>query len=91
MGETCGAVTSALMIIGLKHGRFRQEDKDAQKKTYELTGRFIEKFKSRQRGGSILCRDLLGMDIKAPGAVKIAKEICPKYIKDAVEILEEMI
>lgn len=88
MGETCGAVTGALMAIGLKYGKFTQEDKDAQKRTYELSGQFVEKFKSSHGGGSILCRDLLGMDIKAPGAVKIAKEICPRYIKDAVEILE---
>ena len=41
MGETCGAVTASLMVIGLKHGKTRAEDDDAREKTYELTNEFV--------------------------------------------------
>jgi C_GCAxxG_C_C family probable redox protein len=35
-GSTCGAVTGALLVIGLKHGRVRPEDLAAKEKTYAL-------------------------------------------------------
>ena len=36
MAETCGAVTAAFMVIGLKFGQAHAENKDAKAKTYEL-------------------------------------------------------
>ena len=38
MAETCGAVTGALMVIGLKHGKARPDDNDARDRTYALAG-----------------------------------------------------
>jgi len=87
-GETCGAVTGAFMIIGLKYGATDAENKKARLKVRKLVGKFIEKFKSRN--DSILCRELLGSDIRSSGSGKIAKEKCPKYVKDAIELIEEL-
>lgn len=91
-GETCGAVTGALMIISLKHGATDVNNSAAKEKTYNLAGKFIKKFEARNN--SAMCRDLLGFDISDnsyPDKNKIISEKCPKYIKDAAGIIEEML
>jgi C_GCAxxG_C_C family probable redox protein len=95
LGESCGAVTGALMVIGLKQGATVAGDKESQDKTYGLIGQFLEKFKARH--GSILCRELLGYDISTPEgrqAVKdkgLNKKLCPGFVRDSAEILEELL
>jgi len=95
MGDTCGAVTSAMMVIGLKHGRTRVEDEDARERAYGLVHEFITRFKARN--GSIVCRDLLGCDPGSPEGQAFLKEtgrhksVCPKLIRDTAEILEDIL
>jgi C_GCAxxG_C_C family probable redox protein len=92
MGETCGSVTGAFMVIGLKYGRTSVDDDEAKTKTYKLVKEFTEKFKARN--GTIICRELLGCDIGTPEGQRIAKEkmlvstLCPDFVRDAAEILE---
>ncbi len=94
-GEVCGAVAGAVMVIGLKHGMTEIGNSDAAIKTYDLAARFIEKFKERNK--YIRCKELLGYDISKPQGIKIAqkmqlaKELCPGFVRDAAEILEEII
>ncbi len=95
MGETCGAVTGAIMVIGLEHGRTVVEDRDAHRKTNSLVNDFIRVFKSRN--GSIVCRELLGCDISTPEGLNSVREkklfttVCPKYVRDAAEIVEKIL
>ena len=95
MGETCGAVTGAFMVIGLKYGKMKADDDEARRKTYALTREFAEKFKARN--GTIICRELLGCDIGTPDGQRIAKEkqlfsnVCPGFVRNAVNILEEIL
>ncbi len=95
MAETCGAVTGAYMVIGLKYGRSDILDLLAKEKTYKFVREFSEKFKSRN--GSVVCKELLGVDISTTEGMKVAKQknihdtCCPKFVKDAVEIIEEML
>lgn len=42
MGETCGAVTGALMVIGLCYGKVKPEDDEAKESTYRFVNRFVE-------------------------------------------------
>lgn len=56
-GEVCGAVTGALMVLGLREGQYVADDLDAKKKSAELTSRFMEEYYSRK--GALLCRELL--------------------------------
>jgi C_GCAxxG_C_C family probable redox protein len=93
MGETCGAVTGAIMIIGLIYGKSRL-DKNAKAKTYELTRKFVKKFKARNN--SIICRELIGIDISSNSELnsnvnEIIKVKCPAYVQNAAEIIEEII
>jgi C_GCAxxG_C_C family probable redox protein len=95
LGETCGAVTGALMVIGLKYGKEKSDDNVAKEKTYKFAREFINKFKSLN--GSIKCKELLNCDISTPEGMKVAKEknlfttICPKLVRDSAEILEKLL
>ncbi|MCP4396891.1 MAG: C_GCAxxG_C_C family protein [bacterium] len=94
MGDTCGAVTGAYMALGLKYGP-TEADPEAKAKMYEYIREFAEKFKARNE--SLECRGLLGLDISIPEerdkihAEKLTAKVCPKFIQDAAEILEEML
>ncbi len=96
MGETCGAVTGALMAIGLKYGQTVGEDKAAKEKSYELARQFAERFNARNRG-CLTCRELLGADISTPEGLQKLREkqafttMCPKFVRDAAEIVEELL
>ena len=95
MGETCGAVTGALMAIGLKYGMTQAKDEAARDKTYKLAQELATRFKERH--GSIVCRELLGYDLSLPEGRKAAYDkglfstLCPELVRDAVEILEQML
>jgi len=91
MGETCGAVTGAFMVIGLKYA----VDKNSKDKVYAVVKEFVDGFKARNR--SIVCKELLGYDMSTPEGMNAIKEkklvgtICPKLVKDAAEILEQIL
>ena len=93
-GETCGAVTGGLMVIGLKHGMTDPHDRQAKERSREQGRRFMEGFTALF--GSTKCRDLLGCE---PGtkegmeralALGLFKTLCPEFVGRAVELLEEM-
>jgi C_GCAxxG_C_C family probable redox protein len=94
MGETCGAVTGALMVLGLRHASVDCETPAGRKTVYDRTVEFVDRFKSRN--GSVVCRELLGCDISAPEGMRQAeqqnlfKTICVKMVQDAAAILENM-
>jgi C_GCAxxG_C_C family probable redox protein len=91
LGETCGAITGAVLVLGLRHG---SAEAAAKQKTAELVRKFVSRFK--QRHGSTNCRQLLGCDLSKPEefewAVKqgLLATRCPKLVRHAVEILEEL-
>ncbi len=95
MGGTCGAVSGAFMVLGLKYGNTTAENKEAKAKTYTKVEEYTNRFKARN--DSVTCRELLGCDLSTPEGMKEAKEkglfssICPKIVQDAVEIIEEML
>ena len=94
-GETCGAVTGALMVIGMKYGKVRVEDDQAKLKTYEVARRFMERFTDRH--GHLKCRDLLGYDLSTPEGRRAVAErrlhetLCVKLVQDAAGILEQVL
>jgi C_GCAxxG_C_C family probable redox protein len=95
LGQTCGAVTGAIMAIGLKYGKSKADDNKAKEKTYEISKRFADKFRARY--GSIECISLLGCDITTPEGMKEARDkkffttICAEYVGSASEILDEVL
>ena len=95
LGQTCGAVTGAVMVIGLNKGAISSEDKASKEETYACVKKFFARFSNQN--GSTLCRELLNCDLGKPEEYQLAKEqklfqtLCPKYVKSAVEILEEIL
>ena len=91
---TCGAVTGAVMVLGLKYSS-TEEGKQAKENTYRKVIEFANKFSVRN--STVKCQDLLGCDITTVEGIQIAREkglfssICPRLVQDAAEILEEML
>jgi C_GCAxxG_C_C family probable redox protein len=91
-GLTCGAVTGALMVIGLRHGSLDPQDKEAKEHVYELARRFMADFETEF--GSTSCPGLLGYYIgdleeraKAQAEGLFASR-CPLYVEGAARMLE---
>lgn len=95
LGESCGAVTGALMVIGLKHGKIKDDDDAARERTYELVHEFTTRFRARNE--SILCRELLGHDLATPEGMEAVADkqlftvLCPRFVRQAAEILEQIL
>jgi len=94
MGEVCGAVAGALMAIGLTAGFSTPADEEAKLATYQIVRDFANRF--RERNGSIICHELLGVRIDNPEGLQTAREQgliesrCAKYVRDAGEILADL-
>jgi C_GCAxxG_C_C family probable redox protein len=94
--EVCGAVSGAVMAIGLKHGQAREDDKAAKETTYRLSRELMDRFQAEF--GSCLCRELLpGIDLateagqqryKADGC---SEKICRPCVRFAVGVLEKIL
>jgi C_GCAxxG_C_C family probable redox protein len=95
LSETCGVVTASFMVIGLKYGRIQADDLAAKEKTAGLVREFVKRFKGRHRG--ITCKELLGHDISISEQHDTAEKKglfetkCPNFVKDAAEILEQIL
>ena len=94
-GETCGAISGALMAIGLEHGRVSIEDLESKRRCYDVGQEFLRRFKERE--GATACRDLLGYDLSKPGQEQAAREaglfasLCPRLTAVAVELAEQLL
>ncbi len=93
-GRICGAVTGAMMAIGLRHGPGVQADAAAKKDAYDRARELWRRFTDRQ--GSIECRDILGVDISTPeghaqaSAQGLFKTRCAAAVRDAAGIVKDM-
>lgn len=90
--ETCGAVSGAYLLIGLKFDKFSKEDEPAKEKTYAMVREFATLFEERNKTTN--CHKLLGIDLihgDRQTAVEQVKNICPKMVQDAAEIIEKLL
>ena len=94
-GDTCGAASGAVLVLGLLSGSLGLPDKEAKEKAYELTRDFLERFEGFN--GSARCDQLIGLDIGTPEGLQAARDsrvfttACPKLVRGAAEILEAVI
>jgi len=94
--EVCGAVSGALLVLGMACGYEDPEDTEAKTDHYLLVQEFARRF--REANGSIICRELLeGVKVK-PGNVPeerteeyYAERPCLRYVGRAAVILDEML
>jgi C_GCAxxG_C_C family probable redox protein len=65
-GGPCGAVTGAALAIGILAGQRIPDHHRAKVVSRELVASLVDDF--TERYGSLDCRDLVGTDLRAPGA-----------------------
>lgn len=93
-GETCGAVTGAHMVIGLKYGHYKPNDAEQKQLVVAKGAEFRSKLYEKYNSG--ICKELLGIDISQPGELQKAAEsgkftnFCPKLVKDVIDIVETL-
>ena len=94
--EVCGAVSGAVMAVGMKHGQAREDDKAAKEAAYRLSRELMDRFQAEF--GSCLCRELLpGLDLATEAgherykAEGWSEKICRPCVRFAVGILEEIL
>lgn len=94
-GEVCGALTGALLAIGLARWPDDPVDAAGEERARRIAQEFTERF--RERHGSLRCRDLLGVEILTPEGRDEARrrglfvEFCPRLVGEAVELAEELL
>jgi C_GCAxxG_C_C family probable redox protein len=97
MREVCGAVSGGAMVIGSICSATEGKDGDSKQKNYELVREFAEKF--AKENSSIICRELLELDVKMEKSAKpeertaqyYKKRPCVELVECAARIIEEMI
>ena len=93
-GEICGAVSGAIMALGILEGQNTSDHKEHKIKTYDLGEKFIAKF--REKFETTKCSDLTGVDITDENARNKASQdghfarICPQFVDYAVRIILDM-
>ena len=88
-GEICGAITGAVMAIGLKYGRSDAKDPEAKEKAYAIVDDFMKTFKSKFQ--NVRCIDITGCNMLTPGGLqkakdnKVHKNVCTDLVVFATE------
>lgn len=88
-GNICGALTGALMALGLKYGS--NEDPF---KINDVSRKVLDEFESIN--GTTICRELINHDLLTQDDIKKAFDTgafknCGKYVEDVGKILDKML
>ena len=92
-GRTCGAVTGALMALGMKYGHSEPDMTEQKEVILAKRAEFEEKFGKQY---SVVCKDVLGLDLSKPDEFNQVLEqglffsVCTKVVCSACKILDEM-
>jgi C_GCAxxG_C_C family probable redox protein len=93
-GDACGAVTGAMMVLGLAYSS-AEVDPEAKACSYAAARRLFDEFRASH--GSIVCRDLLGCDLGTEEGWEEAKArdthhtVCPGLVRRAAEVVEQIL
>lgn len=93
-GRTCGAVSGAIMVIGVLNGPQNDDAVQGKESTYKLSTILIEQLKEKFE--TTQCYELIGVDMKDPEAKKAARERgvfsdqCSEFVVTAVGIVLDL-
>jgi C_GCAxxG_C_C family probable redox protein len=82
IGSVCGAVSGAMIAIGLVHGR--EEPSQPRDQYYALAQQVYRGFQEEM--GSTICRELTGVDLTTPGGLEellssgVAERVCLRAV-----------
>ena len=91
----CGAVTGAVMVLGLAYGGTSPGDSAAKEATYAAVQEFLGAFEAAH--GSVSCTALLGYNLGDPAEAAAARtagavpRVCPVLVRSAGLLLEEIL
>ena len=94
-GNVCGALTGALMAIGLECAAIEASDIPSKAKAHQLAQAVAAEF--GRRNGTLLCRELTGCDLRTAEGQQRFKDndarhkVCAKLVRDGVEIFEQIL
>lgn len=83
MEGTCGAVSGACVLAGLKNSSADLEKPNSKGSTYKLSKEILKQFKEKNQ--SVICKELKGV-----GTGKVLRP-CEGCIKDAAAIAEQVL
>lgn len=83
MEGTCGAVTGACILAGMKNSTGNLQSPNSKVNTYKLSRELVESFKVKN--GSVVCKELKGINTG-----KVLRP-CPGCIVDAAELVEKIL
>ena len=83
MQGTCGAVTGACVLAGMKRSTGNLEAPNSKAESYKLSREITQKF--LEKNGSLTCKDLKGVETG-----KVLRS-CPDCIRDAAAIAEQVL
>ena len=84
-GGTCGALSGAVMAVGLLVGHRRADDLERKYRVYDLVLGMIGEFE--REFGSSSCRDLIRIDLRVEEerfgfhSQKVQDQVCSKFVK----------
>lgn len=80
---TCGAVSAACILAGMKHSTGNLEHPNSKMDTYKIAAQIMDEF--AKMNGSVVCKDLKGMETGKP------LRSCPDCIRDAAALVEKIL
>jgi len=95
MGRTCGALSGALMVIGLAVSRTEAKDDEGKKEAYKLAQELFKRFE--HRWGALDCRELTQCDLSTEEGFSKYKELkihetkCSEIVRETTKILTSII
>ncbi len=94
-GETCGAVTGGIMVLGTRYGRGEKDERAATDLTYTKTRELMGQFAGKH--GTCVCRKLIfNLDLTTAEGQKqfmekdLFHKACQPCVQSVVEILENL-
>ncbi len=83
MQGTCGAVTGACVLAGMKASTGNLEQPNSKMNSYQLAREITNRF--QEQNGSLVCKELKGVETG-----KMLRS-CPDCIKDAAGLVEQIL
>lgn len=83
MEATCGALSGAIMLAGLKNSDGNTDAPSTKQDTYTLSREMVKRF--QEKTGSTVCKELKGVET---GTVLCS---CPDCICKGVEVVQEVL
>jgi C_GCAxxG_C_C family probable redox protein len=94
--EVCGAVSGMFMVVGMKYGYTDPKNRQVKTEHYKLIQMLADRFKAENN--SIICRELLGLNIKIDSPVPelrtgdyYTKRPCVELVECAARLIDEFI